>query len=93
LFKIFATFALEYIKNSGMIETNKPKERAILIGIISKGQEVSEVEEFLDELSFLTETAGAEEVKRFTQKLDIPNSSTFVGSGKIKELAQFVSDF
>jgi len=79
-------------KHTGMIETNKPKERAILIGIISKGQEESEVEEFLDELSFLTDTAGAEEVKRFTQKLDIPNSRTFVGSGKIKELALFISE-
>jgi GTP-binding protein HflX len=75
-----------------MIETNKPKERAILIGIISKGQEESEVDEFLDELSFLTETAGAETVKRFTQKIDIPNPRTFVGSGKIKELALFISE-
>jgi len=76
----------------GMIETNKPKERAILIGIISKGQEESEVDEFLDELSFLTETAGAETVKRFTQKIDIPNPRTFVGSGKIKELALFITE-
>jgi GTP-binding protein HflX len=75
-----------------MIETNIPRERAILIGILSKGQDESEVEEYLDELSFLTETAGAETVKRFTQKLDNPNAQTFVGSGKIKELAQFVSE-
>jgi GTP-binding protein HflX len=75
-----------------MIETDKPRERAILIGIINKGQEVSEVDEFLDELSFLTETAGAEIVKRFTQKQDVPNPRTFVGSGKIKELALFVSE-
>jgi GTP-binding protein HflX len=75
-----------------MIETEKLKERAILIGIIYKGQEESEVDEFLDELSFLTETAGAEAVKRFTQKLDVPNPRTFVGSGKIKELSQFVSE-
>jgi GTP-binding protein HflX len=75
-----------------MIETDKPRERAILIGIINKGQDESEVEEFLDELSFLTETAGAETIKRFTQKQDVPNPRTFVGSGKIKELALFVSE-
>jgi GTP-binding protein HflX len=75
-----------------MIETFKPLERAILIGIISHGQEESEVEEFLDELSFLAETAGAEPVKRFTQKLDVPNPRTFVGSGKIQELSLFISE-
>jgi GTP-binding protein HflX len=75
-----------------MIETNKPLERAILIGILYHGQEESEVEDYLGELSFLTETAGVEPVKRFIQKLDVPNPRTFVGSGKIKELAQFVSE-
>jgi len=75
-----------------MIETNKPLERAILIGILNKGQDVSEVEDFLDELSFLTQTAGAEPVKRFIQKLDVPNPRTFVGSGKINELALFVTE-
>jgi GTPase len=75
-----------------MIDTFKPLERAILIGIINHGQEESEVEEFLDELSFLAETAGAEPVKRFTQKLDVPNPRTFVGSGKIQELNLFISE-
>ena len=75
-----------------MIETNKPSERAILIGIIYHGQDERETEEFLDELSFLTETAGAEPVKRFIQKLDVPNPRTFVGSGKIKELSLFVTE-
>jgi len=75
-----------------MIETNKPLERAILIGILYHGQDESEVEDFLEELSFLTETAGAEPVKRFIQKLDVPNPRTFVGSGKIEELALFVSE-
>ena len=73
-----------------MIETNIPREKAILIGVLYHGQEESEVEEFLEELSFLAETAGAEPVKRFIQKLDTPNARTFVGSGKILELAQFV---
>jgi GTP-binding protein HflX len=75
-----------------MIDTKIPDERAILIGIISKGQDEKEVEEFLDELAFLAETAGAETVKRFTQKVDVPNPRTFVGSGKIEELAHYITD-
>ena len=75
-----------------MIDTDKPLERAILIGIICPGQDESEVEDFLEELSFLTETAGAEPVKKFIQKLDIPNPRTFVGSGKITEIALFVKE-
>ncbi len=75
-----------------MIETNKPHERAILVGIIYPGQAEGESDEFLEELSFLTETAGADPIKRFVQKLDIPNSRTFVGSGKISEIALFVQE-
>jgi GTPase len=75
-----------------MIETNKPGERAILIGILYHGQDETEVEGFLEELSFLTRTAGAEPVERFIQKLDVPNPRTFVGSGKIQELALFISE-
>src|SRR5664280_2860381 len=75
-----------------MIETNKPRERAILIGVLYHGQDESEVEDFLEELSFLTETAGAEPVKRFIQKLDAQNPRTFVGSGKITEIASFISE-
>ncbi len=73
-----------------MIENDKPLERAILVGILYPGQNEREVEDFLGELSFLTETAGAEPVKRFIQKLNIPDPRTFVGSGKIGEIAQFV---
>lgn len=75
-----------------MIETTTPLERAVLIGIIKAGQDESEVEDFLGELSFLTETAGAEPVKRFIQKIDTPNPKTFVGSGKISEIALFVEE-
>jgi len=75
-----------------MIETSKPLEMAILVGIIYPGQDEREVEDFLEELSFLTETAGAEPVKRFIQKLDVPNPRTFVGSGKIEEIALFVQE-
>ena len=75
-----------------MIETNRPLERAILIGIIYPGQDEREADDFLDELAFLTETAGAEPVKRFIQRLDFPNPRTFVGSGKIEEIAVFVKE-
>jgi GTP-binding protein HflX len=75
-----------------MIETDSPAERAILIGINFPGQEERETDEYIDELSFLTETAGAEPVKRFVQKLNIPDPRTFVGSGKIAEIAHYVAD-
>ena len=75
-----------------MIETKRKAERAVLVGIIYPGQDDREVEDYLEELSFLAETAGAEPVKRFTQRLDAPNSRTFVGSGKIQDIAAFIKD-
>jgi GTP-binding protein HflX len=75
-----------------MIETGRPAERAVLVGINYPGQEERETEEFIDELSFLAETAGAVPVKRFIQKLDIPNPITFVGSGKINDIAHYVGE-
>ena len=75
-----------------MIETNRQQERAILVGILYPKQEESEVKEYLEELAFLTETAGAEPVKSFIQKLDTPNPRTFVGAGKIEEIAAFVEE-
>jgi GTPase len=67
-------------------------ERAVLIGLNYPGQDEIEVADFLDELAFLTKTAGAIPVKRFTQKLPHPDPRTFVGSGKIGEIADFVRD-
>jgi GTP-binding protein HflX len=75
-----------------MIDTDKPLERAILIGILYPGQDEREADDFLEELAFLTETAGAEPVKRFIQKLEFPNPRTFLGSGKIAEIAVFVKE-
>lgn len=75
-----------------MIETEKPVESAILIAINYPDQDERETDEYLDELSFLAETAGVVPVKRFVQKLDIQNPRTFVGSGKIEEIAHFVSE-
>ncbi len=75
-----------------MIITEEKQERAILVGINYPGQAEREVDDFLGELSFLTETAGAEPVKRFIQKLNVPNPRTFVGSGKITEIASFIKE-
>lgn len=75
-----------------MIDTGRPAEKAILIGINYPGQDVREAEEYIDELAFLAETAGAVPVKRFIQKLEYPNPRTFVGSGKIGEIAAFVAE-
>lgn len=62
------------------------------MGVIYPGQDEREVDDFLEELSFLTETAGAKPLKRFIQKLDVPNPRTFVGSGKIEEIAIYVEE-
>ncbi|MDZ7738815.1 MAG: GTPase HflX [Bacteroidales bacterium] len=75
-----------------MIETDTLKERAVLAGIILPGQSEDEINEYLNELAFLTDTAGAVPVKTFVQKLDAPNPKTFVGSGKIAEISSYVSD-
>ena len=68
------------------------EERAVLVGVVHKDQSEQEVLEYLDELSFLAETAGAVTVKKFIQKLAHPDSRTFVGKGKwripLKEVAE-----
>jgi len=71
---------------------DRQAERAILVGINYPGQDEHETNEFIDELSFLAETAGAVPVKRFIQKLNVANPSTFVGSGKAAEIAQYVAE-
>ena len=66
------------------------EERAVLVGLIHKDQTEPQVQEYLDELAFLAETAGAVTVKRFTQKLQHPDSRTFVGKGKLEEIRQYI---
>ena len=68
-------------------------EKTVLIGVITKNQDEEKLEEFLDELEFLTYTAGGEVVKRFTQKMDMPNSKTFLGSGKLEEVRIYVEQY
>ncbi len=66
-------------------------ERTVLIGVITKEQDETKSQEYLDELEFLTYTAGGEVVKRFTQKMDVPNPKTFIGTGKMEEVERFVN--
>lgn len=68
-------------------------EKAVLVGIITKSQNDIQSKEYLDELEFLTFTAGGNVIKRFTQKIDMPNPKTFIGSGKINELQEYIKDF
>ena len=65
------------------------EEKAVLVGLIHKDQTETQVQEYLDELAFLAETAGAVAVKRFTQKLLSPDSKTFVGKGKLEEIKKY----
>lgn len=66
------------------------EEKAVLVGLVHKDQTEPQVQEYLDELAFLAETAGAITVKRFTQKLQHPDSRTFVGKGKLQEIGDYV---
>lgn len=69
----------------------KEEEKAVLVGVIQKEQTQEQVYEYLDELAFLAETAGAQTVRKFTQKLPHPDSRTFVGKGKLEEIKEYVS--
>jgi GTP-binding protein HflX len=75
-----------------MIETGRQNEKAILIGLIYPGQDESQAREYLAELAFLTETAGADPVATFVQRVPMADPKTFVGSGKISEIAEFVAE-
>jgi GTPase len=66
------------------------EEKAVLVGLVHKDQTEPQVQEYLDELAFLAETAGAVTVKRFTQKLQHPDSKTFIGKGKLQEIKKYV---
>lgn len=65
------------------------EEKAVLVGLVHQGQTESQTYEYLDELAFLAETAGAKTLKRFWQKLAHPDSKTFVGKGKLEEIATY----
>ena len=68
-------------------------EKTVLVGVITKSQNDNQSKEYLDELEFLTYTAGGEVLKRFTQKMEMPNAKTFIGSGKMQELQEYIKEF
>jgi GTP-binding protein hflX len=71
---------------------NLDYEKVVLVGIINQQQNEEKSKEYLDELEFLTYTAGGEVIARFTQRMDSANSKTFIGTGKMEELAQFIEE-
>ena len=74
-----------------MIEkTSFVLEKTVLVGIITKNQSKNVLDEYLDELSFLTLTAGGDVIKRFTQKMDSPDPKLFLGKGKMEELNSYI---
>jgi len=72
--------------------TESIKERAVLVGIVTQNQSDTQTKEYLDELQFLVQTAGAETIKIFSQRVDKPNPKTFVGTGKLNEIHKFIKD-
>ncbi len=72
--------------------TAKENEKAILIGMASQTLKPEKLEEYLDELEFLAKTAEVDCIKRFTQKMDAPNSRIYLGEGKMKEIAQYIEE-
>jgi len=75
-----------------VFETATKQETAVLVGLINRSQDEVKVKEYLDELDFLAETAGAKILKRYTQRLEHPDPGTFIGSGKLNEIKQFVKE-
>ena len=72
------------------IQSEAKAETAVLVGLITKQQDERKTQEYLDELEFLAETAGAVTVRRFTQRMDGPSSVTYVGKGKLEEIRQYI---
>ena len=75
-----------------LFETAKAQETCVIIGLITRQQTKEQLAEYLDELEFLASTADAHCLKRFTQSLDHPDRKTFLGSGKIQEVKEFVEE-
>lgn len=73
-----------------MIEIKPYIEHAVLVGLITPNQPEDRTKEYLDELAFLADTHGIVPVKRFTQRLDLPNTATYVGEGKLSEIDDFI---
>ena len=78
------------IGDQGKKGLRKKTERAVIIGLVTKEQNEQQVQEYLDELEFLAETAGASTIERFIQKLPHPDTRTFIGKGKAEEIKEFI---
>ena len=72
--------------------TEAKTETAILVGLITQEQDEAKTKEYLDELEFLADTAGAVTVKRFTQKVGGPNTTSYVGKGKLEEIRDYIKE-
>lgn len=75
-----------------MFDTSRKQETVVLVGLVNRTQDDQTIKEYLDELEFLTETAGARVLKRYTQRLEHPDSRTFIGAGKLQDIALFVKE-
>lgn len=75
-----------------MLETTPVTEKAVLVGLINQNQDENQAREYLNELEFLAQTAGAVVLKKFMQKLAVPNSRTFVGPGKLEEIGIYIKE-
>ena len=73
-----------------MIEIKEEIENAVLVGLITPEQSEERTKEYLDELAFLADTNKIVPVKRFVQRLDMPNSTTYVGEGKLQEIKEYL---
>ena len=80
----FAPIMKEFVISEAKAET------AVLVGLITQQQDEAKTKEYLDELEFLADTAGAVTVKRFTQKVQGPSQVTYVGKGKLEEIRQYI---
>jgi GTPase len=74
------------------ISTEKKIESAVLVGVISNMQTEEQVRDYLEELEFLADTAGAVTIRKFTQRVNLPNPKTYIGSGKLEEIKQYIID-
>ena len=83
---------LHMVKKDFLVNTKRASEKAVLVGLITRHQNADVAKEYLNELEFLATTAGALTIKRFVQHLDHSNSKTYVGSGKLIEIAEFVDE-
>jgi GTPase len=88
--QLFLNFAVQLIQMLEKVEHNF--EKTVIIGIVTQQQSEEKLKEYLDELEFLTFTAGGEVVKRFSQKMDKPNPKTFVGTGKLEDIKYYIKE-